>query len=167
MKPRFPRFWVGFLVVSPLWWSTGCGSLMKRQSERRAPWVRTAPGEFRYGDQRLEIELTVTDQRQLRWRLKNLAFTPVDIDFRELALMREGDTTAYTLWGEPKQRQPELPKIRIQPANFMVLTYPVRARGPFTPFRTEPEVRLSFIARWGERAVRYELVFPKPSPTDG
>ncbi len=144
---------------------SSCSAGLIRPRVTQAPMIASGPDHFRYVDYDLEIEFHQLSQ-QFSWRFKNHSMVDLVLDHAQVALRVEGDPREYTLWGELKEKQPNLPVITIKPNRFFETTYPVQFRSPFYPFKTEPAKTLELTVLWKGRPASYKLVFPQAALED-
>jgi len=116
---------------------------------------------FFLADGGLEVSLRVGPGKVFDWQFKNIGDRPLRLDLASIALIRQGDPIKYGLWGEPRQKTPEDPYVKLEPGGFAKYSFPVRSRSPFWPFRPESseDYQLEFTIRWGVRDYQYRLGF--------
>jgi hypothetical protein len=160
---------VGILICS------GCIPKQTQYTRNDNPWVYLPGNQYIFDDGFLKVSF-VAKKIQFNYAFRNLSDRDVTITASSLVLKRGNDATDYALWGEPVLNKAPFEDIVIKPGHFFRMTYPVRVRSPFYPFRPppEPEWRLEFEATWGFEKRTYILPFPEhlrsagavPNPLD-
>lgn len=159
---------VPFLPLAALLLACGCcASLLNLPGHLEDSWTPLSPNGYRFSNQDLELEFRPDPKGVFHWRIKNKSRVVLTITHDRLALRRSGDTTAYTLWGKPREKEAGIAPIVVKPGGFVSFSFPVLLRGPFFPFKPQKErpIWLEIQARWGRQRFDYKLVFPTaPTP---
>lgn len=142
-----------FIIVLTL---TGCTT-----SLRKGEWVSLGPSAYIYEDYDLRITFQVKKQ-SFAWHFHNKHMQPLTIEQKGIFLAIEGDSQAYSLWGERKESEPDIPNIYIKPRGYVAMTYPVLFRSKLYPFKIKEDTKISlfFNATWGKKSTPYEISFP-------
>ena len=124
-------------------------------------------GTWQYIDEDLIIRLHIEPGPKFSWYFKNQSLLALKLDQQYTALYLENDPTPYTLWGKPRNEQPQFPVFDIVPGDFIEVGYPVQVNSPLFPFNRKQALMVDMVIAWNGKPTSYRLIIPakeKPKP---
>lgn len=159
----FDRTWLCTLLpLMLLTCLSGCLSLLRVQDGLTATWEQVGPQTFRYADQDWTLLFEIGTDRTFSWRVNNHTRVQLQVDQASVTLHRDGDATAYSMWGEPLDDAAPAETLVVPPGRFVSLSFPVRYASEWYPFRLTPDQAawVEIEATWGRQPFFYRLYFP-------
>lgn len=140
-----------------------CGCLPKRTvyPMNESPWVKLPGNQYIFEDGFIKITFVV-EQQTFHYVFRNIGDRNVTINGSSLMLKQEANPKNYALWGELQRLEKPMADMELLAGQYMRLTYPVRIRSPFYPFRPplKPAWYMQFKASWAFETRDYVLPFP-------
>ena len=149
------------VLINLLLLPMACTTPFLTPADEEDVWTLEGAGLFRFRNNDFEVELRLEANRTWRWRITNHTLVAMTVNPKTTHLYREGDATAYTLYGQPVNAKLSLPDITIKPGRFYSVTYPIQFSSPLYPLPlNEGKLWLDLEVSWGGRWEPYRLVFP-------